>query len=427
MSKIEFSIQKLGKTKIITAELNHLHSLALNINFWVGSFMEPREKAGISHFLEHIVFKGSQNYPDEQAIGAAVEKYGGTINAFTDFERTNFWITAPKGYSQKILPVLFDVVFRPSAIKNNKEVEKEKRVILEERKMYKDRPDSYVEELADKNLNPKHPISQPIIGYKKTIEAINNTKLIDWWERHYTQANCTIVLVGPKANSLVKEIKRLIVCGERENKTQIPPYQSPQKLRLSVHYKKIKQVNLVWHFERVRSASLKHLFALKILTKILGQGLNSILFAEIRTKSGLSYDISARNSNFKDFQLLSVSGGFAPNKIEKAVQELVRVFKEISTSGINRKHFQEAKKGILGELEMSLDSPHTIAFLALDGLRIFDQPLSINEVIKTIKELSLEDLNALSKELFCQKKSALTLLGPLKEKRFLLELVQKLT
>ncbi len=425
--QIEFKQNKINGALILTANLDHIHSLALDINFWVGSFIEEKDQAGISHFLEHILFKGSKNYPNEQAVGAAVEKYGGIINAFTAFERTNFWIVAPKAYIKPTLPVLFDVVFQPEAIKNEKEVAKEKGVILEERKRYKDDPDSYVTELADQNLNPSHPVSRPIIGYSSTIKAITPQKLMDWWQRFYSPANAVIVVVGPKANQTVSQIKTLI--PQKSDKpffTTTPKYASPNKARFAVHYKKIKQVKMVWYFERVKPATLETLMSLRMLARALGQGLNSILFAEIRTKAGLSYDISAREQNFANFQLLDISGGFAPENIDKAIQKLSSIFSNLKKQGLSRKLFTHTKKGLLGELQMSLDNPQAIASFALEGLRLLKQPLAIEAIIKTVKALKLRHINRLIKELFQPRNCAITLLGPLKEKQFLIKSVQKL-
>ncbi|MCD6194715.1 insulinase family protein [bacterium] len=427
MSKIKFRLKKTKGAKIISIELNHLHSLALNINFWVGSFLENKKEAGISHFLEHMVFKGSKKHPNEQAIGAAVEKYGGIINAFTSAERTIFWLVSPKIYTEKTLPVLFDVVFNPLAIKKREEIEKEKQVILEERKMYKDRPDSYVDELADKNLNTNHPISQPTIGYQKTIKSIDKKKLTNWWQNNYLPQNCVITLSGPGTHKFAEKVEKLIPNKKPlERKRSIPTYVSPQKPRLAVHYKKIKQTNLVWLFERVKPANLKENIAIQLLAKILGQGLNSILFSEIRTKLGLSYDISAHSFDFKSFQLLSVSGGFAPEKTKKAIQKMGKIFQKLKTSGIDEQKLREAKKGNLGELETSLDNPQTIAHFALEGIRLFNRPLSIEEIKRTTQAITKKDMDRVLRELIKPQNTALTLLGPLKEKEGLLELIQKI-
>jgi predicted Zn-dependent peptidase len=374
--------------------------------------------------LEHIVFKGSQHYPSEQKIGEAIEKYGGSINAYTAEENISFFITSPASAIGKTLPLLFDIVFRPTAIKKEEEIEKEKKVILEEIKWAKDDPDTYISEKTYSLLNPHHPISLPIEGTEESLEDLNSKIIIKWWERFISPSNLTINFGGYIPDKLKEKIEKLLPEKGSIKIKGRPIYKSPRQPRMKIFKRKLNQIKIKLLFDS-DSLSLKEKIYLSLISRILGKGLNSILFKELRSESGLCYDVHALSETFKDFAVFDISTGVSQEKLEEALDKIMVILNKVK-KGFSKKEIENAKMAAKGEIEISSDKPSFIANFPLYLEMSLGKIISIKELFGIISEANFSNLKALSRKVFNTKNLTLGILGNLKDDKILKKAINKL-
>lgn len=409
----KFIEEKLGDTQLFLTPLKR-NATAIQLSFDVGSFLEDKKQAGISHFIEHLIFDGSKRYPTAQKIAQIIEKFGGKINGFTSVNETTFWIYVPKSALDKTANLLFDIVFNPIALFDNKEIEKEKKIILEEISLGKDDPDWYITELSMKTLNPNHIISTPVIGNKETVQNMQKKDLENWWRKHYLPKKLRISIAGYIPKNIKKDLAQHLPKKQLVSKNNWPIYQSPNILRIKNFFKKIDQVKLRMNFENLTKLTPKTLIMAELIEYILGGGMSSVLFEELRTKKGLCYSIWAKAEQLTDFSLFTIGGGFNAQKIEEATQKIIEIIIKIKNTGFTKKQFEEAKQSYLGSLEMKCDDTADLAFWPLFDKRHFGRTISFEENIKILREISQKKLNQFADNLFKKEKLAFTTLGPYK-------------
>ncbi|MDD3774271.1 MAG: pitrilysin family protein, partial [Patescibacteria group bacterium] len=421
----QFIEEKIGTTQLFLTPLNR-NAATIQLSFDVGSFLENKNQAGISHFIEHLIFNGSKKYPSAQKVAQIIEKFGGKINGFTSENETTFWIYVPKSALHKTTNLLFDIVFNPLALFAGKEIEKEKKIILEEISLGKDNPDRHIFDLAMKTLNPKHKISTPVIGSKKTVKNIKKDDLINWWKKHYLSSNLKISIAGYIPKKIKKEIIKYLPREKAIINNDWPKYQSPKTLRIKNFYKKIDQVKLMMIFENLAKLTPKTLIMAELVEYILGGGMSSILFEELRTKKGLCYSVWAKAEQTIDLSLFTISGGFSAKKIKEATQKIIEVIQKIKDDGFTTKQFEEAKQSYLGSLEMKCDDTADLAFWPIFDKRNFNRIISFEENIKILEGISQEELNQFACNLFKKESLAFTTLGPYKNEEKIKEILNKL-
>jgi len=421
----EFIEEKIGNTSLFLTPLKR-HSTAIQLSFEVGSFLEDKEQAGISHFLEHLIFNGSKKYPSFLKMSRAVEKFGGIINGFTAENQTAFWIFTPASALDKTLDILFDATFNPLAVYKEKEIKKEKKIILEEINASKDNPDRYIYYLADKTLNPNHKISIPVIGFKKTVQNIGREELLNWWKKHYLSKNLKIAVAGFIPDNLKTKIGQFLPQKNDKLELNFPKYESPKKLRVKTYFKNIDQVKFRLNFEYLSKITPKEMISLELMQNILGGGGSSILFEELRTKRGLCYSVWAQSENYYDFSTFEICGGFDPKRMKETNRAIVDILNQIRKQGFDSKKFAEAKNNYLGSLEIKCDDTAELTYWPIFDIRQFNKVLSFKKTIEILNSINKNDLDELAKKLFDTRYAAATTLGPFRDEEFLSKSLDKL-
>jgi predicted Zn-dependent peptidase len=421
----KFIEEKIGETQLFLTPLER-NSTAIQLSFDVGSFLETKEQAGISHFIEHLIFDGSKKYPTAKKVAQVIEKFGGKINGFTSIDETTFWIYVPKSALHKTTDLLFDIVFNPIALFSETEIEKEKKIILEEISLNIDDPDSHIFDIAMETLNPNHKISTLVTGDKKTVQNMKKEDLTKWWEKYYLPSNLRISMAGYIPKNLQQEFLKYLPNNQKLIKNNWPKYQSPQKLRTKTYFKKIDQVKLMMVFEDLTQLTPKTLIMEELIQYILGGGMSSILFEELRTKYGLCYSAWAKVEQLTDFSLLTIGGGFRAEKIEEATQKIVEIIQEIKDNGFTANQFEEAKQSYLGSLEMKCDDTANLAFYPVFDKRHFGRAISFEEIIKTLNSITKKELDQFANNLFKKENLAFTTLGPFNDEKILTEILNQL-
>jgi len=421
----QFIEKNIGETKLFLTPLER-NSTAMQLSFDVGSFMEEKNNAGISHLLEHILGNGSKKYPTQKLIAEAVKKYGGHFNAFTSVTETGFWIYTPASAINETLDILFDIVFNPIALFKNSEIEKEKRIIIQEIKMHKDEPDWQIAEFANQTLNPNHKIAIPIAGFEKTVAKINQETLANWWKKYYLPSNLKIAIAGFIPKNLENKIEQFIPISNKKIEINLPEYSAIRNLRIAVHPKQLDQVKLILAFEQGGKITPKEMITAELLSYILGSRMGSLLTEELRVKEALCYDVWADTDNFNDFNIFYIGGGFSGDKITKATQKIIDVLNKIKNNKIPNEKFEEAKSNYLGNLEMKCDDTAGLPSWPLFDFKQFGRVLGFKETIKILNSINKNEVDNLVEKLFFSKNAAVTTLGPYKDDNKIKEILEKL-
>ncbi|TET41244.1 MAG: insulinase family protein [Dehalococcoidia bacterium] len=399
--------------RVITSTMPHSRSVCLAILVGAGSCYESEEEAGISHFAEHLFFKGTQRRPTSKEITQDIEGVGGIINAGTDKELTIFWCKVAKPHFPVALDVLSDLLL--NSLFDSKEIEQERRIISEEINMNLDLPQQRISMLIDELLWPEQPLGREVIGYKETVSSITREQLLDYVARRYMPNNTVLSIAGNiQHEEAVAQIEPLFskwAAGEL-----ITGYITDDKqteARLRIEPRDIEQAHLclaVHGFSR----SHPQRFTLDLLNTVLGGGMSSRLFTEIREHRGLAYDIHSYTEHFLKSGAFAIYAGVDPQKIETAVVAILEEMSQIK-QGITANELTRAKELSKGRLYLRFEDSQNVA-LWYGGQEILTQQiLDIDDVISIVDAITIDELKEVAEEILTDSGLNLAVTGPIKE------------
>lgn len=399
--------------KIIAHHMPHMQSLALGIWINIGGRYESSANKGISHFLEHMLFKGSKKYSCRK-IKESIEGIGGSLNGFTAEELTCYLVKIPADHLEPALSVLSDMVINPAL--PTVEIIKEKPVILEEIKMYKDQPQSYVHELLDELLWPNQALGAPIIGSVDSVKHITKEGLSSFKEKYYTPPNIVVSAAGfLDYNKLVKNVTKVFsALDNKHGKNVFTRVKEDQKApQLKVLDKDTEQTHLALGFHGFkRDHSLRH--ALGILNIILGANMSSRLFNELREKRGLAYEIGTHVKRLDDTGSFVVHAGIDNRKVLEAIQLILKELKRIKETLANQDEFSRAKEFYSGQLKLALEDTLDHMLWIGETTSTMDRVYTLQEIITEVGKIKREDVRLVARNIFKETNLNLALIGPLK-------------
>ena len=388
-------------------------SASLGIWITTGGRYENKEFKGISHYLEHMLFKGSKKYSCRK-IKESIEGVGGSLNGFTSEELTCYLVKIPAQHLEMSLDVLSDMVINP--LLAEEEVEKERTVILEEAKMYKDLPQSYVYELLDELLWPDQPLGSSIIGTEESISRIKKDDLGSYQKKYYTPRNIVISACG-KLNYqlLVKRVERLfgkLSCEAVNAFSRAEVNQSKPQLKLLD--KDTEQTHMVLGFHGFRrDHELRH--ALGLLHIILGANMSSRLFNELREKRGLAYEIGTQVKRFHDTGAFIVHAGIDNKKVGDAIGVILEELSKVTKEQVSAGEFRRAKDFYMGQLSLALEDTLDHMLWIGESTACMNKTYTLKDIIKEVAEVSRQDVLKAAKGVLNANNTNLALIGPLKE------------
>lgn len=404
-----------GGLRIITVPLPTAASVTLGFYVATGSRYEPKEVSGLSHFLEHMLFKGSQNYPTAKDIFGAVERLGGVLNGWTDVEATAYWVRVPADQLEKALAVLADLVFHP--LFDKEELEKERQVVLEEIARRNDHPEELSFELLGETLWPNQALGRWVLGKKGSLAAIDRGVMQSYWQGQYTAGNMVFGAAGALAEETLLELLR----------QQLPPrpavaalawekaVEKQDKPRLSLLTKKTDQAHLCLGFPSLPNHHPQR-FTLEVLSAILGEGAASRLFQNIREKMGLAYSVGSDVAFLRDTGEVVVHAGLNTGKLALAVKEILREVKRMKDEAVKVDELNLAKAMLKGHLLLGLEDTHSaLDFFARQELLV-GEVLRPEEVVAKLAAVTREEVQALAAQIFTPAHLNLALVGPYGEK-----------
>jgi len=395
---------------ILTEKMDHIRSVSIGIWVKSGSRHEDPNVNGISHFVEHMVFKGTSSRSAED-IARQVDSIGGNMDAFTGKETICFNVKVLDEHLPVAVDILSDMVLHP--IFDVNEITRERGVILEEIKMDEDSPDYLVHEIFTQNFFKGHPLGKPILGTKETVRRFDQDAIWGYYGGKFSPGNMIISAAG---NLNHKEFVDLL----RQRFEQLPVgsngwHDTPPKINSRIILRNKKALEQVQICVGVPSYPISHdrRYVTYILNTLLGGGMSSRLFQNVREKQGLVYSIFSELNPFRDTGMLSVYAGTSRESAPKVVQSIVHEFRELKTQPISEEELKRAKDQLKGSLMLSLESSTArMSNLARQEM-YYDHFFTMDEIIDRIQAVTVEDLLQSANELFQPELIAVTVLGNL--------------
>jgi predicted Zn-dependent peptidase len=398
--------------RVVTSSAKDAQSLALGIWVSTGSRNEVPEYLGISHYLEHLVFKGTKNYSCQQ-IKESIEGKGGSINAFTGEESTCYLVKLPAKYLDLAMDILSDMVLNP--LFPEVEVEKERTVILEEIKMYKDLPQSYVHELLDELLWPEQPLGRSILGTVESVNRIKRADLDGYRRRYYTAPNIVVSAAGLLDHARFAKIASGKFSGLKEASRNIfaPAYIEQSEPQANIFSKETEQTHFAVGFHGFsRDHKLK--YALGLLNVILGGNSSSRLFEEIREKRGLAYEIGTGVKRLKDTGAFVVHAGVDNNKVIEVLKLIFVQLRRAKAETVSKSEFIRAKEFYLGQLMLALEDSMDQMLWVGESTTSLNKTYTLKQVIREVNKVRINELREAAGMIFKKENLNLALIGPLK-------------
>ena len=410
---------------IASIELPGMESVSLGIWVKVGGRYEKPKKAGISHFLEHLLFKGTEKRSCTD-LKEAIEGIGGSFNAFTGEEFTCYLVKARGKHLPIGIDILSDMILH--AILSKEDIEKERMVILEEIKMEEDIPMHFVNELLSNLLWPNHPLGRELAGTPQTVRSIRREDLVAYRNFYYHPRNIFVIAAGAVDHGrLVKEVRKYLshVPGKRPStflKVKHPP------LRSATHFafKETAQTHLALGLPALRRDHPDQT-ALGLLNIILGANMSSRLFQEVRENRGLAYEIGSHLRRFHDTGALVIDAGVDAKRADESVRVILGELERLKREPVGREEFHRAKEYYTGQLLLGLEDTTDHMLWVGESLVTLNRITTSKEILQKVSKTSIEDVQRMAHRIFQRRSLKLALIGPQKEKdrRKIKEVIQK--
>jgi predicted Zn-dependent peptidase len=401
--------------RVVTEALPQLRSVA--IGFWVGtgSRDEPAPWAGVSHFLEHLLFKGTDRR-DAATIAEAIESVGGDMNAFTSQEVTTYYVRVPDERLELAADILSDIVWHPSL--RPKEIDSERQVILEELHMRDDEPEDLVHDVFTDAVFPEHPIGREVIGSAATIDGLQRVDIAAFHDRHYHPSNVVVAAAGNLDHDQVVDLVAQALEGLNGSRPPRDVYSGePPPRPVAVLERPAEQAHLVLGMRALPHRDPDR-YALTVLNQALGGGMSSRLFQEVRERRGLAYSVYSYRAALEETGILAVSAGTAPERFG----ELLTVLEEqldrvVADRGVSDRELDSAKGHLRGSLALSLESSGArMHRLGSSELSLGEIP-SLDELVARLDAVGADDIARVVDRVLGRGGRTLAVVGPVSPER----------
>ena len=386
----------------------------------VGSRYESKNIAGISHFLEHMMFKGTKKRPDTLAISKELDRVGAEFNASTSKDNTNYYIKINAEHLELALDMLSDMILNSKF--EEQEIEREKGTIIEEINMYEDNPLIGLGFLLEEVVFKGNTLSKDEGGTKKSVRGTTRNKMANFKNKHYFSENMVISVAGNFKQDKIKKLISKYFSNNNKSieKIKFDKFKSKQvKPQINLKYKKTEQVHLAFGFLGP-SYTDKNFIATNILSVILGGSMSSRLFINIRERHGLCYHIGSGLSTYQDIGNLNIRAGLDKDRIMQAIELILNELRKIKSKGITKEELNKAKEYIKGKMILHLEDSSSVADWYARQQLLVGTTKTPEQKIAEIMKVTKADVNKVAKKMFQTKNINLALIGPFKsEKEFL--------
>jgi predicted Zn-dependent peptidase len=410
-------VQLSNGSQLVLAPMAGRDSVAASILIRVGSRWETRRLAGVSHFLEHIVFKGTERFPTSRDVSQSIEGIGGVLNASTDKELTTFWAKVPGAHLELALRLLFDLAFAPRIEPD--EVERERNVVLEELHMYLDQPGDLVQMIFDDLLWHDHPLGRDPAGTGPSLARIGAPELGTHRATYYVPDRVVVVLSGgfdpARARELVErcfddQAAASVAPGKRHSDGGVPaPLGADPEVK--VRRRRGEQVHVLLGL-RCSSYLDPDRWALDVLNTILGEGMSSRLFLELRERQALAYDVHSFAARHRDSGAFGIYLATQPQQVATAVRGALEEVSRMVRETLSEEELERTKTQIEGRLRLQLEGTSAMAEFLGHQAALIGSVMSPAEVVSAVRAVSAQEVQKLASDLFSDKGWRLAAVGP---------------
>jgi len=411
--------------RVLTIPMPGLESVTVLVMAGAGSRYETRNNSGISHFLEHMAFKGTEKRPNAMAISSLIDGMGGEFNAFTGKETTGYYIKSSKERYETSLDVLSDMLMNSKL--DPKEIDKERGVIIEEINLYEDMPVRKIGDIYEQLLYGDTPMGWDIAGNKEIINKISREDFVSYMAELYSADNLTVVVAGgidsEDAESLVEKhfgemkafpIKKYEALVEKQDKPQV-----------LVKHKQTEQIHIALGVRTVSLASPKR-YPLSLLAAILGGGMSSRLFHEVREKRGLAYYVRTHSDEYADAGTLVSMAGIDPKRVVEAVEVMMAEYRKVARGemGLTEEELTKAKEFLKGHLVLDLEDSRSVSVYYAHQELLEEKIENPADVLAQIDKVTKEEIEAVGKEFLKESTLNLALIGNFEDRQKLEDLLK---
>lgn len=399
-------------TRVVLAPNTSTETITIQILVEAGSKYENLENNGISHFLEHMIFKGTKKRPTSQIISEELDSVGGEFNAFTSKEQTGYWVKVPKQHLKLALDVVSDIYLN-STLKQE-EIDKERGVILQEMAMYKDMPIHYIWDVFESLFYGNQPAGWDIIGTTENLNRFQRKDFVDYLKNFYIPKSTVVIVAGNFNPEIVSKLiekyfEKNLKSPEKIGKLAVSHNQ--KRPQLKVYAKETDQTHLVLGVKSVDMFSEDRYIA-SLLATVLGGGMSSRLFDELREKRGLTYYVNAGTEPYTDSGYFYASAGVEHKNLEKTITLILAEFKKTAQKKISEKEINKVKEYIKGKTLMSLESSSSVASFLGDQELFKNQINTPEEIFRKIDLITANDLSRVANDIFKNDNLNLAVIGP---------------
>jgi predicted Zn-dependent peptidase len=405
--------------RVVTQRMSAARSVSVGLFVGVGSRREDEAHAGLSHLLEHLVFKGTQRYPEPGGLSEAVEGCGGSVNASTDRELTVYSARVPAEAAPRALEVVADLVLAP--LLRHRDLVSEKPIIVDEIRMYVDSPGDHVFSLFDELLFDRHPLGREIAGTPRSVRRASHERVVEHWERWYRPTNLVLAVAGAIRHDDVLRIANRWFDGEPPAATPTPlapPLEAPAAApprSLRVAFRRLSQGNLCIGMPGVARHHPDR-WALELLGAVLGDGMSSRLFVELRERRSLTYDVSTFGTTYADCGTFGVHAGFDPDQAGPLLAAILEQLERVVQEPISGSELDRARAYTCGRLQLRMEETGAVAAWLGTGESLLPRILTVDEVIERIEALSVDDLLRVARSYARPDLARLAVLGPFRSR-----------
>ncbi len=396
--------------RIIVAPMQGTNTVTILVMCATGSDYETKPENGISHFLEHMFFKGTKNRPSADGIRRELDQMGSISNAFTAHETTGYFIKAGTPYLERSIEILADI-YRNSLLAPP-EIEKEKQVVIEEMHMRRDDPATRIWDLWDTYLYGDQPAGWDIAGKEETVRSLSQEDLVRYFEHQYVAENTAVIVAGNIDEAKVTELVTSLFSDIRhsEPRTHVDVHEEQNEARLHLEKKQTDQTHLIIGF-RGYPVFRPERYAADLLATVLGGSWSSRMFSKIREELGLAYTVYAASENYSNRGYLLTYAGVAHENVEKTVEAVLDEYRRIREDPVPADELLRTKDFIKGRMLMSLETSNAVASFVGSEEMLTGIPLTIDEVFAKLDLVTASEVQAVASELFRPNRLNIAALG----------------
>ena len=393
---------------IIGEEIPYLKSISLGVWINAGSRIENEKISGVSHFVEHMLFKGTKNRTSKM-IASEIDNLGGQINAFTSKECTCYYVKLLNSHIDIGIDILSDMILNSLFDKND--IEKEKLVILEELKMYEDSPEDLAYDLLVENVYKDDTLGMNIIGTEKSLEGIGRDEIIDYFKKYYVPNNSVISICGNcDFEDMINKIEEKFSNWENKE-VNIEVEEAKFNSCFIAKNKDTEQVNIAISLEAIPSEDIKEVYALSIINTVFGASISSRLFQKIREEQGLVYSIYSSQSLYKKCGELGIYASMSKENLKRVYEIILDEIKDLKTNYLTQKEINESKEQLKGSYILGLESTSSRMMSIGKSMLLHREVRNTDEILKLIDEIDNDTINRVIDKVFNIDKLGVCIIG----------------